>query len=206
MLKCFAVTAACILFTASSSAALVAGDPEVGKAKATPCQSCHGPDGNSLNPEWPKLAGQNAPYLKKQLEDFKSGARVNPIMSSIAAALSEEDIANLAVYYASQTISEGVTPEEYVELGQKLYRQGNKETGVPACMACHGPAGNGNPAAAWPRLSGQHAKYVENQLKAYHTNGRTNDPNGMMRGVAKKITNEEVTAISHYVSGLRMAR
>jgi cytochrome c553 len=206
MLKCFAVTAACVLFTASSSAALVAGDPEAGKTKATPCQSCHGPDGNSLNPEWPKLAGQNAPYLKKQLEDFKSGARVNPIMSSIAAALSEEDIANLAVYYASQTISEGATPEEYVELGQKLYRQGNKESGVPACMACHGPAGNGNPAAAWPRLSGQHAKYVENQLKAYHTNGRTNDPNGMMRGVAKKITNEEVTAISHYVSGLRIAR
>lgn len=205
MLKRFAVTVAFVLFTASSSAALVAGDPEAGKAKATPCQSCHGPDGNSLNPEWPKLAGQNARYLKKQLEDFKSGARVNPIMSSIAAALSEEDIANLAVYYSSQTITEGTTPEEYVKLGQKLYRQGNKESGVPACMACHGPAGNGNPAAAWPRLSGQHAKYVENQLKAYHTNGRANDPNGMMRGVAKKITNEEVTAISHYVSGLRMA-
>ncbi|MGR6034177.1 MAG: c-type cytochrome [Candidatus Nitrosoglobus sp.] len=205
MLKCFAVAAACILFAASSSAALVAGDPEAGKAKTTPCQSCHGPDGNSPNPEWPNLAGQNASYLKKQLQDFKSGARKNPIMSSIAAALSDEDIANLAVYYSSQTISEGTTPEEYFKLGQDLFRQGDKESGVPACMACHGPSGDGNPAAAWPRLSGQNAKYVENQLKAYRSSERTNDLNKMMQGVAKKITDEEITAISHYVSGLRIA-
>lgn len=205
MLKRFAVATACVLFAASSSAAIVVGDPEAGKTKTTPCQSCHGPDGNSPTPEWPKLASQNATYLKKQLQDFKSGARANPIMSPMAAGLSDQDIADIAVYYANQTISEGATPEKYLELGQKIFRQGNKESGVPACMACHGPAGNGNPAAAWPRLAGQQAKYVEDQLKAYRSGQRTNDPNEMMEGVTKKMTDEEITAVSHYISGLHAA-
>jgi cytochrome c553 len=198
---CFAVIAAS-LFTTSLTAALVEGNPQAGEAKTTPCQSCHGPDGNSPSAEWPKLAGQHARYLKKQLQDYKSGARANPIMSSIAADLSNEDIRHLAVYYANRPIDKGVTPEQYLEMGQTLYRQGNKETGIPACAACHGPAGDGNPAAAWPRIGGQHAKYVEDQLKAYREGNRANDPNGMMRDVAKKMTDEEITAIAHYVAGL----
>jgi cytochrome c553 len=204
-LKYFAITIAGVLFTTSLNADIVEGNPEAGETKATPCQSCHGPDGNSPSPEWPKLAGQHARYLKKQLQDYKSGARSNPVMSSMAANLNDEDIKHLVVYYASQTIDQGSTPEEYLELGQKLYRQGNKETGVPACAACHGPAGDGNPAAAWPRIAGQHAKYVEEQLKAYRQGDRANDPNRMMRDVAKKMTDEEITAIAHYVAGLYAA-
>lgn len=205
--KRFAVAVACLLFASSSSAATVTGDPEAGAdtATGTPCQSCHGSDGNSPSAEWPKLAGQNVNYLKKQLQDYKSGARMNAIMSSMAANLSDKDIANLAVYYSNQTITEGNTPEQYLELGQKVYRQGNKESGVPACIACHGPAGQGNPAASWPRLSDQHAAYVKNQLQSYRDGDRSNGPNQMMQGVAKKMTDEEITAVSHYVSGLQTA-
>ncbi len=205
MLNRFAVAALSVLFTTSSNAALVNGDPAVGKTKSIPCQSCHGLDGNSPNGAWPKLAGQNATYLKKQLEDFKSGARDNAIMSPMAANLSEEDIKNLAAYYAKQQTSKGVTPKKYLKLGEKIYRAGNKETGVPACMACHGPAGNGNPAAAWPQIAGQHSQYVENQLKAYRSGERTNDPNAMMQGVAEKMSDEEITAVANYVSGLHVA-
>lgn len=206
MLKRFAVAAICVSFATSSNATLVDGDPEKGKAKAVLCQSCHGLDGNSSNGVWPKLADQNATYLKKQLEDFKSGLRSDPIMSPMAAKLSEEDIRNLAVYFTNQQISKGVTPKKYLELGEKIYRRGNKETGVPACMACHGPAGNGNPAAAWPRLAGQHSEYIENQLKAYRSGKRANDPNAMMRGVAEKMSDEEIAAVANYVSGLHVAR
>lgn len=206
MLKYLAIAAIFVLFATSSGAALVDGDPEAGKAKAMPCQSCHGTDGNSPNPLWPKLAGQNASYLKKQLQDFKSGLRSNPIMSPMAAKLSDEDIRNLAVYYANQPTSKGVTPEKYLALGEKVYRQGNKETGVPACMACHGPAGNGNPAAAWPQLAGQHGNYVENQLKAYRSGERANGPNAMMQGVAEKMSDEEITAVANYVAGMNATR
>lgn len=206
MLKYLAIAIIFVLFATSSGATLVDGDPEAGKAKAAPCQSCHGVDGNSPNPLWPKLAGQNASYLKKQLQDFKSGLRSNPIMSPMAAKLSDEDIRNLAVYYASQTTSKGVTPEKYLALGEKVYRQGNKETGVPACMACHGPTGNGNPAAAWPQLAGQHSTYVENQLKAYRSGERANGPNAMMQGVAEKMSDEKITAVANYVSGMNATR
>lgn len=205
MLKRFGAAAAGILFASSSAAVLVDGNPEDGAAAAMPCQSCHGLDGNSPSPEWPKLAGQHASYLKKQLQDYKSGARMNAIMSSMAANLSDEDITNLAAYYSSQDLTQGATPEQYAELGKKLYQQGNKESGVPACMACHGPAGRGNPAAGWARLSGQHAQYVETQLKNYRSGERANGPNQMMQGVAKKMTDEEITAVSHYVSGLQSA-
>lgn len=205
MLKYFAVAAIFSLFATSSGAALVEGDPEAGKTKSVSCQSCHGADGNSLNPMWPKLAGQNASYIKKQLQDFKSGLRSNPIMSPMAAKLSDEDIKDLAVYYASQQTSKGATPEEYLALGEKVYRQGNKKTGVPACMACHGPAGDGNPAAAWPKLAGQHGVYVETQLKAYRSGERANDPNAMMEGVTKRMSDEEITAVANYVTGLHIA-
>ncbi|BAW79630.1 cytochrome C class I [Candidatus Nitrosoglobus terrae] len=205
MLKHFATITACVLFTTASNAALVEGNAKAGEAITVPCQNCHGPNGNSPNPEWPNLAGQNATYLKKQLQDFRSGARNSPIMSPMAVGLSDQDINNIAVYYASQKMNTGKTPEEYVELGKKLFQQGDKESGTPACMSCHGPSGSGNPAAAWPRLSGQNAEYMTSQLQAYRNNERANDPNMMMQGVTRKMSDKDITAISHYLSGLQIA-
>ncbi|CAB1276878.1 c-type cytochrome [Candidatus Nitrosacidococcus tergens] len=206
MLRYFVATAAFIFFTASSHAVLVNGNAKVGKDKSVACQSCHGEDGNSESPEFPNLAGQNARYIQKQLEDFKSKARENPIMSPMAEALSDEDIADLAVYFSSQKLKQGQTPDKYLDLGQKVFRRGMKEDNVPACMACHGAFGEGNPAAAFPRISGQNVEYVKAQLKSYRKLERSNDPNQMMEDVTHKITDEEIAAVAHYVNGLSEER
>lgn len=178
------------------------GDPEAGKQKSAVCAGCHGADGNSANPEWPKLAGQNERYLLKQLQDFKEGRRQNPLMNSQVASLSAQDMSDLAAYYASQQGSPGSTSPEQVELGQQVYRGGNLQTGLPACMGCHDPKGSGNPAAAWPALSGQHPKYVEVQLRNYRDGLRANDPEGIMRSVASKMKTVEIQAVAQYVAGL----
>jgi cytochrome c553 len=188
---------------AASQSAFAEGDASAGKSKAAVCAACHGADGNSPSDAYPKLAGQGEAYLLKQLKNFKSGERQNAFMAPMVANLSEQDMADLAAYFSSQTIAAGATPEEFVELGKAIYRGGNKESGVPACMACHGPNGSGMPAAKWPALAGQYTAYVEAQLHAFADGARNNDPNSIMRDIASRMSDEEIKAVSAYVSGLK---
>jgi cytochrome c553 len=186
-----------------SAQAIAAGDINAGKKKAAVCAACHGTDGNSLSDAFPKLAGQNAGYLEKQLANFKSGERKNALMAPMVANLSEQDMADLAAYFASKKMAPGAVSEDLVAAGEKIFRAGNKETGLPACMACHGPNGNGMPAAKWPKISSQYSTYVEAQLHAFAKGERANDPNGMMRDVASKMSDAEIKAVSAYVFGLK---
>ena len=188
--------------TAFNSAA-DSGGPAKGQALSSTCAACHGTDGNSPAGDWPKLAGQHASYIVKQLQDYKSGARENAIMAGMAAALSEQDMQDLAAYFSSQQTKYGTADPEYVALGEEIYRAGIKQTGVPACMACHGPAGKGNPAANYPALAGQHATYTETQMQQWKTETRANDTNAVMRTIAGPMTNEQIKAVSSYVQGLR---
>ncbi|HHJ19647.1 MAG TPA: cytochrome c4 [Gammaproteobacteria bacterium] len=194
------------LFTAGSSVfaneSAAAGDPAAGKTKSQVCAGCHGGDGNSANPDWPKLAGQHPKYLVKQLMAFKSGDRKDPTMSAQAANLSEQDMKDLAAYFSSQKVKAGSADEASVALGEAVYRGGNSATGVAACIGCHGPRGTGNPAAKFPSLSGQHAKYTEKQLKAFQVSGRANDAGKMMRNTAVHMTEAEIKAVAQYISGL----
>lgn len=186
-----------------TSSAMAAGNVAAGKGKAAVCAACHGTDGNSLSDAFPKLAGQHEGYIVKQLMEFKSGARQNALMAPMVANLTEQDMADLGAYYASQKTAPGAVSEELVAAGEQIYRGGNKETGVPACMACHGPNGSGVPAANWPKLSGQYSSYVEAQLHAFANGDRNNDSNGMMRDIASKMSEAEIKAVSAYVFGLK---
>ncbi|NQY25873.1 MAG: cytochrome c4 [Piscirickettsiaceae bacterium] len=181
---------------------MAAGNASAGKDKAAMCAACHGMDGNSPTNMFPKLAGQGEAYLVKQITEFKTGARKNAMMAPMVAGLSDQDIADLSAYFSSQKVTPGAVSEELVEAGQSLYRGGNKESGVPACMACHGPTGAGVPAAKWPALSGQYATYTEAQLNAFADGSRDNDPSSMMRDIASKMTADEIKAVSAFVSGL----
>lgn len=182
--------------------AMATGNIEAGKAKSSNCIECHGVGGNSTEPMFPKLAGQGEGYLYKQLMDFASGAREGAFMSGIVQDLGKEDMADIAAYFASTTHTRGAVSNTLLAEGQKLYRGGNKETGVPACMACHGPSGAGIPAAKWPSLSGQHIAYIEGQLADFANGIRHNDMNGMMRDIAAKMSKDERKAVSAYISGL----
>ena len=192
-----------------SSVVLAEGDAEAGKAKSTTCSACHGMDGNSTVESQPKLAGQHAGYLAKQLREFKLAAqsggaegRNNPVMNGMAMGLSEQDIVDLAAYYAGQEAKQGTTPEDVIEKGQALYRGGDLERGVTACIACHGPRGNGMNAAGFPDISGQHASYLKTQLDSFKSGTRANDLNGMMRDIAKKMSDEDIEVLSKYLGGL----
>jgi cytochrome c553 len=190
--------------TALSVPASAAGSVEAGQAKAVTCSACHGLDGNSLNPEWPSLAGQHANYIVKALQSFKSGARQNVLMSSMALPLTDEDIADLAAYFSAQKRTGGVADPALLSAGERLYRGGNKDTGVPACLACHGPTGQGNPAAGWPSIAGQHANYAAAQLTAYRGKQRTTDGDTqMMRNVTAGLSDDDIKAVSSYIQGLR---
>lgn len=182
---------------------IIKGDPVAGAELASPCAACHGPGGNSSNPAWPKLAGQGALYIYQQLQAFKSGARQDPLMTPQAANLSDQDIKDLAVFFAQQQRSVGVAQESRIELGQRIYRAGDKNAGVPACMGCHGPAGRGNPAAGYPMIGGQHEVYLESALRAYRADKRTDsDRAKIMQQVAARLTEQELKAVASYVSGL----
>jgi cytochrome c553 len=196
------ISASVLLALASGS--VMAADPGAGQTKAAPCAACHGADGNSpANPLWPKLAGQHPDYLQKQIMDFKSGARVDPLMAPQAALLAtDQDVADVAAYFAAQSQTSGTAKEDMVSLGQRIYRGGNAASGVAACQACHGPAGMGVPGAKFPRISGQHADYVAKQLAAFRDGNRANDPNNMMRLVAGRMTDAEIAAVSQYVQVL----
>jgi len=184
-------------------------DPAKGKAIAsTVCVACHGADGNSVIATNPKLAGQGAAYIYKQLSNFKSvdgkpPERVNPIMNGMAASLSDADMKSLGAYFESQVRKPEVAKDkDTIELGQKLYRGGDADTGIPACAACHGPTGAGLPVQ-YPRLSGQFADYTEAQLQAFRSGTRANDPNKMMRTIALRMTDPQIKALSDYIAGLR---
>jgi cytochrome c553 len=180
-----------------------AGDPSRGQEISTACAACHGADGNSVNPEWPKLAGQGEAYLYKQLTDYKEGRRENALMSGQVVALSDQDMRDLAAYFASQTAMPGTADESKAEVGGQIYRGGNAATGLAACAACHGPAGTGNPAALFPKVASQHARYSADQLRYFRDGTRANDAGRMMRNIARRMTDEEIAAVSEYMSGLR---
>lgn len=179
------------------------GDVEAGKTKSATCAACHGADGNSVNPEWPKLAGQHPEYIIKQLMNFKNDERVNATMAPMAKPLSDQDMADLAAYYASQTPKPGEADQSKVALGEQIYKGGNNGSGVAACAACHGPTGAGNPAAKFPAINGQHATYIKNQLNAFRKGERANDAGKMMRNIANKMTDAEIEAVSEYIAGLK---
>ena len=186
-----------------STTSFAAGSKEAGQAKAATCAACHGMDGNSLNPEWPNLAGQHETYIVRQLTAFHGGQRQNLLMSPMAAILTEQDMAALAAYFSSQTVRGGETEPSKAKLGQRVYRSGNVEGKVMACAGCHGPAGRGNAPASYPSIQGQQATYVALQLKAYKAGTRTTDPNQMMRNMAAALSDEEIDAVASYVQGLR---
>lgn len=191
----------------ATAANLVGGDVEQGKNKTAACMTCHGSDGNSVNPEWPKLAGQHAGYLYEQLKIFKlpqdESPRYNALMFGQVQALSEEDMKDIAAWYAEQATSTGVADPELVEAGERIYRGGIPKQNVAACIACHGPAGQGNAAARFPKLAGQHSVYIVNQLKAYKAGERRTDINQMMRNIASGMTEEDMKAVAEYMEGLQ---
>ena len=197
--------AATLAFAWLANPASAAGDPAAGKDKAAVCAACHGADGKAIQPSYPNLAGQHAAYLAKQLTEYRDGDRVNALMSGQAANLSDEDIQDLAAYFAEMPKHEGVAAEENLTLGQDIYRGGITSAGIAACAACHGPAGEGNPMAAWPIISGQNAQYTSDQLKYFRSEERANDPNAMMRGISKRMTDAEIDAVANYISGLHTA-
>jgi cytochrome c553 len=199
----FAAQAADVAVAASK------GDAARGQAiVATVCVACHGLDGNSPLPVNPKLAGQHPEYLVKQMKNFKavdgkSPERLNPIMNGMIAAYDEGQMRDLAAHFSSQARKgEVAKSRDTIELGQKLYRGGDQAKGLPACAACHGPAGAGIPAQ-YPRVAGQYAEYTEAQLRNFREGTRTNDPNRMMRMVAVKMTDSEIKAVADYIAGLR---
>jgi len=184
--------------------AIAGGNAEAGKTKSAMCAACHGADGNSVvNPVWPSLAGQHASYIVKQLSELKGGQRSDATMAPMAAPLSDEDMADLAAWFSSQSRIPAQADPAKVELGKLVYHGGVKESGVPACMACHGPDGSGNPAARFPSLSNQNAAYTAKQLKAFRDGSRANDLNAMMREAARAMTDAEIEAVASYIQGLR---
>lgn len=200
---------ALILSLLASCSVWAQGSIEAGKAKSQTCVACHGADGNSLITQYPKLAGQHEKYLEKQLKELKLGmtsggkqGRNEPVMGAMAMPLSEQDMADLAAYYASLPISNNSTPENVVEEGKILYTAGNAERGLTACIACHGARGNGTELSGFPKISGQHAEYIKAQLEKFRDGSRNNDMNAMMRDVAKKLTDAEIDTLSKYVGGL----
>ncbi len=203
MSSCFRIIAGLLLLI--SLPVLADGDAAAGKSKAAICAACHGADGNSMVPQWPKLAGQHAAYQERQLALIKSGARPVPEMAGIVGPLTEQDFADLAAYFSSQKNNAGVADEALRPLGEKLWRAGNAETGVPACMACHGPAGEGNPLAGYPALAGQHSVYTAKMLERYRAgeNWGEKDANSLvMVGTAAELTDEEIAALASYIQGL----
>lgn len=194
-----------LLLSLSFSAAFAQGDPNAGKAISEACVACHSGDGNSVVGMWPKLAGQHELYLLRQMLEFKKGEagnRYEPQMLGMMEPLTEHQMADLAAYFAGQTTAPGQAKKEFVALGEKIYRGGIAGKGVAACSACHGPQGLGNAPANYPRLSGQHPEYTLQQLKNFASSARKNDENAIMRMIASRLTDEEMQAVSEYISGL----
>lgn len=189
---------------------VLAGDAEKGQTLSATCAACHGMDGNSINPTWPSLAGQHEAYLERQIKLFKSGARVDPLMAPMVAALSDQDVADLSAYFSSQKLKMKAANPDLVELGKKIYQGGDKERNIPACMSCHGPTGQGNPISGYPVVANQHATYTAIQLRAYKAGRKIadqDDVNGqIMADVAMYMTEDEIDAVASYLQGLKSAQ
>jgi cytochrome c553 len=183
-----------------------AGDAEIGKSKSALCSTCHGPDGNSSNPVWPTLAGQHEAYTARQLELFKNGERKGTVMAGMVAGLSSKDMEDLGAYYASQKTKLASANKNLIDAGKAVYQGGNEKMNIPACMACHGIDGKGNPLSGYPSVAGQHAAYNEQRLKAFRageTVANPDDVNGnIMASVAKYLSDEEIKAVASYMQGL----
>jgi len=202
------VAAIFLCFIASGSLyadVLLDGDAEAGKDKSITCGACHGADGNSVNPVWPSIAGQHATYIYEQLLAFKNGTRAEPLMLGQVMTLNDEDMRNLAVYYAGlPAAAKAVADPGTVDLGARIYRGGDRENDTSACIACHGPTGRGNPAASYPSLKGQYATYNAMQLRAYASGARKSDgPTKVMRDIAATLSEADIVAVSSYVQGLQ---
>jgi cytochrome c553 len=201
------------LLTGSVATLAQGGDAAAGATKAATCTACHGLNGNSANPEWPVLAGQNASYLSDQISRFRDGKRTNVLMQPMVAALTDQDISDLAAYYSQQTPTGNEADPSYWKAGEKLFRGGDVKRGIPACLACHGPVGRGNPAAGYPSLHTQHAVYTVKQLNDYATEARyTKDAKGhsqggtnsqMMNTIAARLTAEDRRDLASYIQGMR---
>ena len=192
---------------ASESAGLILGDAKAGEGKAAACGACHGMDGNSSDKQYPKLAGQNEAYIARQITLFKTQKRQNPIMMGFAAGLSPQDMHDIGAYFATKRSLPGVADEKLLDRGQALYRGGDADLGVPACMACHGPDGRGMAGTGFPQLGGQWADYVQAKLKDWK-NGTTwsDDTNAkIMPAIAKKLSDNDIAALASYVEGLHTA-
>lgn len=185
----------------TATATFAAGDPVAGEEKAALCAGCHGDDGNAAAPIFPKLAGQHKSYLVKQLHDFKSQKRVEATMNAMSEPLTDEDIQDLAAFYASKKISAETGARN--AKGESLYKTGNPSAGIPACTGCHGPNGQGNPSAAFPTLHGQYAAYLEKTLADFKSGERANDANNMMRQIARHLSEEDMSALADYASTLK---
>jgi cytochrome c553 len=197
----YAVAVVVAVWMLGSTFAQAAGDSAAGKTKAHVCVACHGADGNSANPEWPKLAGQLPAYIVTQLQNFKQGVRQNALMAPIAQALSQQDMLNLAAYFGSQERKlTGATDAELARQGEHLYRGGNAQSQIAACIGCHGPSGSGIPPR-FPRLSGQHAAYTKQQLLAFKAGTRVSDGD-IMTSIAFRMSEKEINAVAEYISGL----
>ena len=196
-----------------------AGDAKAGASKAAACAACHGVDGNSADPQYPKIAGQHERFTARQLALFKSGERNNPVMLGFAAPLTPQDMRDIGAHFASQKALPGTADEtpiaegpnqglKFYQVGERLWRGGDAARGIPACMACHGPDGRGNPGPAYPALAGQHAGYTALQLTAFRAGtvlGSGDNANAVMAAVAKQLTDEEIQALATYVQGLHSA-
>jgi cytochrome c553 len=204
MIRVYALAAGLIL----AAPALAQDAAKAQGIAAQVCAACHAADGNSIGPANPKIAGQHPEYLHKQLVDFKGQGgkkpvRENAVMTSMVANLSEADLKNLAAYYSGQKLKPAAAADkDLAAVGQKVWRGGNAQTGVPACAGCHGPTGAGMPAQ-YPRVAGQYSEYLAAQLRAFKDGARANDPNGMMRGVAARMSEREIKAVAEYAAGLR---
>ena len=201
----FLLRAIASLLVLVSVQAAAGGDATAGQAKSAICAACHGMDGNSVVPNWPKLAGQHEKYLLRQANLIKSGARQVPEMMGIVPGLSDQDIQDLAAYFSGQEATAGVADESKVVLGERIYRAGNAESGVPACMSCHGPAGEGNPLSGYPALAGQHAVYTRKMLNGFRAGenyGKDDAPSLIMNGSASELSDAEIEAVASYIQGL----
>lgn len=204
---------------ADANAPALPGDAAAGAGKVALCAACHGADGNSPVPMYPKLAGQNEAFIARQLTLFKDGSRVDPVMVGFASMLSPQDMRDIGAFFATQKVTPGTADDsvitagpnaglKFYEVGQKLYRGGDSARGIPACLACHGPSGRGNPGSAYPELGGQHSTYTVTRLEGFRSGtawGRDNSLNTVMVDVSRQLTDEEIQSLASYIEGLHAA-
>lgn len=211
--RLLALTALTLGLAAGNAMAAEHGDATAGATKAATCTACHGVNGNSVNPEWPVIAGQNANYIRDQVHRIKANQRPVPLMLPIVQNISDQDIADLAAFFATQTPTGNEADPSYWKAGEKLYRGGDAARGIPACVACHGPLGRGNPAAGYPALQAQHAVYTIKQLDGYSADTRyvknaagevQAGPNApIMKVIAARLTAEDRRNLASYIQGIR---